>query len=105
MKLKLKNVGIINNADVNINGLTVITGENGSGKTTVGKALFALLDSVENIDKKALNDKRNFINKEIQKILSLQELIAQSCQSACTARKNLMILLLLRKEKQALTMC
>ena len=74
MKLKLKNVGIINNANVNINGLTVITGENGSGKTTVGKALFALLDSVENIDKKALNDKRIFTNKEIQKILSLQEL-------------------------------
>ena len=74
MKLNLKNVGIINKAEVNLNGLTVITGENGSGKTTVGKALFALLDSVENIDKKALNDKRNVTSKEIQKILSLQEL-------------------------------
>lgn len=74
MNLELKNVAIINSADININGLTVITGENSTGKTTVGKVLFSLLDSVENIDKKSLNDKRNFASKELKKILSLREL-------------------------------
>lgn len=40
MRLKLKNIGIIKNADVKIEGLTLIAGENDTGKSTVGKALF-----------------------------------------------------------------
>jgi len=41
MKLQLENIGMIKNATLQFNGLTVIAGENDTGKTTVGKALFS----------------------------------------------------------------
>jgi predicted ATPase len=43
MTLELKNIGMIKEANVKIDGLTVIAGENDTGKSTVGKALFMLL--------------------------------------------------------------
>jgi predicted ATPase len=39
MELQLKNIGMIKEANVKIDGLTVIAGENDTGKSTVGKAL------------------------------------------------------------------
>ncbi|MFK5970003.1 MAG: AAA family ATPase [Candidatus Marithrix sp.] len=38
--LDIKNVGLIKEASIKINGLTVIAGENDTGKSTVGKSLF-----------------------------------------------------------------
>ena len=45
MNLKLENIGIIKKADIDIDGLTVIAGENDTGKSTLGKSIFALLRS------------------------------------------------------------
>ncbi len=45
MELQLKNIGMIKEATVKIDGLTVIAGENDTGKSTVGKILFALIKS------------------------------------------------------------
>jgi len=42
MELQLKNIGMIKDANVKIDGLTVIAGENDTGKSTVGKALFLI---------------------------------------------------------------
>ena len=39
MRLTLKNIAKVRKADVEINGITVIAGENDTGKSTVGKAL------------------------------------------------------------------
>lgn len=44
MKLTLKNIGKIKNADICLNGITVIAGENNTGKSTVGKALFSVFN-------------------------------------------------------------
>jgi len=56
MELQLKNIGMIKEANVKIDGLTVIAGENDTGKSTVGKALFIVLkkyyDSFEDDDPK-----------------------------------------------------
>jgi len=41
MQLQLKNIRIIKNATIKFNGLTVIAGENDTGKTNVGKVLFS----------------------------------------------------------------
>lgn len=43
MKLQLNNIGMIRKADIAIDGLTVIAGENDSGKSTIGKILFSLI--------------------------------------------------------------
>ncbi len=45
MNLNLSNIGIVKHADIKVDGLTVIAGENDSGKSTVGKVLYALVKS------------------------------------------------------------
>ena len=52
MKLSIKNVGKLKEADVEINGITVIAGENNTGKSTVSKALFSLFNGFYNFDNK-----------------------------------------------------
>lgn len=49
MNLKLHNILRIEHADIEIGGLTVLTGENNSGKSTVGKILFSILKAVNNV--------------------------------------------------------
>jgi len=49
MELQLKNIGMIKEANVKLDGLTVIAGENDTGKSTVGKALYALIKEHHNI--------------------------------------------------------
>lgn len=68
MQIKLENIGIVKNSSIVLNGLTVITGKNNSGKSTVGKTLYALLDSVSNISEKFEKDKCNYIKKTLDEI-------------------------------------
>lgn len=63
MKLKLENIGAIRDADIKINGLTVITGENSTGKSTVGKLVYSLV--------KALNNKTDAIDKKLSTLKSI----------------------------------
>ena len=58
MQIKLENIGIIKNSTIVLDGLTIVTGKNNSGKTTVGKTLYALLDAVCNLRQKAMIDKK-----------------------------------------------
>lgn len=48
MKFKASNIGCIEQAEINLNGLTVITGENGSGKSTISKMIFSVIKAVAN---------------------------------------------------------
>jgi len=48
MELQLKNIGMIKEANVNIDGLTVIAGENDTGKTTIAKKLYEENQTKEN---------------------------------------------------------
>lgn len=57
MKLILKNIGKIGTASVEINGITVIAGENNTGKSTVGRALFAVFNSFCNVQKRIENER------------------------------------------------
>ncbi|EKT3962927.1 ATP-binding protein [Flavobacterium psychrophilum] len=71
MILKLQNIGIIEEADINIDGITLIAGQNDSGKSTVGKVLYALIRGV-NIDENRFNSSKNeFIINRIRDIRNL----------------------------------
>ena len=69
MKLVLKNIGKVQNATVEINGITVIAGENDTGKSTVGKALFSVFNSFYNIDKKLASEREGSIYNQLQSML------------------------------------
>ena len=47
MEFSIRGIGIIKEADIKMDGLTVIAGSNNSGKTTVGRALYAVTSAVE----------------------------------------------------------
>lgn len=75
MELTLQKVGIINKATVKLNGLTVICGSNNSGKSTAGKALYATIESLSNLEEKlhdelVLNYRRALMN--VSRILDLE---------------------------------
>lgn len=44
MEFSVRGIGIIKEADIKIDGLTVIAGSNNSGKTTVGRALYSIVN-------------------------------------------------------------
>ena len=52
MKLKIRNFAKILKADIQINGITIIAGNNNIGKSTVGKILDAVFNATYNIDEK-----------------------------------------------------
>lgn len=51
MKLSIENIGKIKKADIELNGITVICGDNNTGKSTVGKVLFCIFNACYDIDK------------------------------------------------------
>lgn len=74
MKIRLENIGIVQNSTLSLDGLTVITGKNNSGKTTVGKALYSLLDAVCNLHDKAKKDRHYYIQKQLADVESTLKL-------------------------------
>ncbi len=71
MRLKLQNIGIIESANINIDGITLIAGQNDSGKSTVGKVLYALIRGM-NIDEDRFNSSKNeFVRNKIRDIRNL----------------------------------
>lgn len=69
MKLSIRNVGKLKEADVEINGITVITGENDTGKSTVGKVLWSVFNGFYEIDEKVYNEKVFELEKIIDEII------------------------------------
>lgn len=66
MKIVLENVGKIGFASVEINGITVIAGENNSGKSSVGKALYALNNSLYRSRQKVTDDIRMSLERVME---------------------------------------
>ena len=69
MKLSIRNVGKLKEADVEINGITVITGENDTGKSTVGKVLWSVFNGFYEIDEKVYNEKVSELTKIVDKLM------------------------------------
>lgn len=67
MHLYVKNFAKIVEADVDFNGITIIGGENNTGKSTVGKILYTVFHSMRNIDKKIREDRFNTIVRLVRK--------------------------------------
>ena len=66
MKLYLKNIGKISEANVEINGITVIGGENNTGKSTIGKSLFSIFSSFYEIQQQIRRERLLSIKGALQ---------------------------------------
>lgn len=55
MRLKIRNFAKILQADIEIDGITIIAGNNNIGKSTIGKILDAVFNATYNIDEKMKN--------------------------------------------------
>ncbi len=70
MNIHLDHIGIIQDSDIQVNGLTVITGKNSSGKTTVGKLLYAIVRASAEMDKMILNSMYDYVQSQVEDVLS-----------------------------------
>ena len=68
LNLTLQNVGIIKQAKIALNGLTVIAGENDTGKSTVGKLMFAIVKALSRFEQDLNEDKKKQIRETIESI-------------------------------------
>lgn len=68
MQIRLKNIGIIKDSTLTLDGLTVITGKNNSGKTTVGKTLYAMLDAVSDLQEKGWIDRSSYVERQLNTV-------------------------------------
>lgn len=63
MQLLVKNVGCIREGNISLNGLTVIAGENGTGKSTLSKMIFSIIKAVSNISQVSNDSRRQLLEK------------------------------------------
>lgn len=66
MKLKIENVAKIEHAEIEMNGITVIAGKNNTGKSTIGKVVFSLFNSLSNIEARLVQQKEQLIYKQMR---------------------------------------
>ena len=71
MQITLKNVGAIRPATVSLNGLAVIAGPNESGKTTVGKTLYAAIKALKEHNLMAYQEKIRNIRQSFIEISAI----------------------------------
>lgn len=74
MKISLNNISKVKKADIEIKGITVIAGENNTGKSTVGKALWSIFNSFYNIKKELKIEREETILKKIMKEIDIDEI-------------------------------
>lgn len=80
MRISLKNIAKIKEAIIEIKGITVIAGENNTGKSTIGKALYSVYNTFSGIDDKIEKSKRSRIEQILDRLglneeLHLQEIM------------------------------
>lgn len=63
MRLELDNVGKISSANIELNGITVIAGENNTGKSTIGKMLFCIFSAFYKIEEQIREERVKSISR------------------------------------------
>lgn len=56
MKMRIENIGIISTAELSLRGITVVAGNNGTGKSTLGKVWYSVIDGICNLYDKQKKD-------------------------------------------------
>lgn len=73
MKVTIQNIGKIRNAEIEINGITVIAGENNTGKSTIGKVLYSFFNTFFDIENKAIEEKKSYAERLVTSMLFVDD--------------------------------
>ena len=87
MNIKLTNIGKLTSANISINAITVIAGENNTGKSTIGRALYLYLDSLKDIDVYVQNDMIITLNRSLSGVMDELDLMCRNYVQAARRRK------------------
>lgn len=68
MRLQIQNINKIKDADIALNGLTVIVGENDMGKSTIGRVFFSIIKAVSNMRSLSNESSANKASKHIDSL-------------------------------------
>lgn len=68
MELSVKNVEIIESANIKLDGLTILTGENDTGKTTIAKILFSIYSGFNDLMKNMEEYKVRLLRNDLIRI-------------------------------------
>lgn len=102
MKINIENIGQIERADIKLDGITIIAGENNTGKSTVGKSLFAVLRGMNSWDTDYLEICASRLHEKIKDLsVRLEEFCLENTAAARrrTNRANALVLELCKKEE------
>ncbi len=86
MLLNIKNIGIIKDASIKLRGITVIAGENGTGKSTVGKIIYSIVYSYKNYNTAFLKETTNRILDILRRARREKSYISQFSQSSSLSK-------------------
>ncbi|WP_438316113.1 AAA family ATPase [Sporosarcina sp. FA9] len=73
MRIGIKNIGSIDCANLKINSIAIIAGENNTGKSTIGKSVYALFQGTKNVEEGNLNEQYLSLLRELRRLKSFFE--------------------------------
>lgn len=60
-KLSIQNIGLVRDANIELNGITVLTGHNNSGKSTIEKVLYSIVYSAGDLQRRYMIDRFDYM--------------------------------------------
>lgn len=70
MRLKIQNFAKVKEADILLDGITIIAGKNNTGKSTVGKVLDSMYNSTNNLETKMKNARKSRLRSIVSQIIN-----------------------------------
>ena len=68
MQIKLKHIGMLKEAELSLNSLTLIAGENDNGKSTVGKVVFCIIKAINRYKEDLQESKEHKLNEKFNNL-------------------------------------
>lgn len=72
MKMEIKNIGLIECAKIELEGITVLAGENNTGKSTISKSLYSAFNSLSHLGDRVLTERKNNLKRIILDFFSAE---------------------------------
>ena len=88
MRIDIHNIGLIRQAEIELDGITVLTGANNSGKSSVGKVLFALYHGIHSYKQQIEPAAIAYLADDFCRILRITNTIPEETQTSILGKPS-----------------